>query len=420
MAESSSCQHRYVIQDRLGAPAAAHHESPQKLWETKWRAPAEMGVYPFMFGTATDFEPVFTELIKQGVKEPYDWDGWAASFFPQAEALTGTAAEAEAKGDKDKASEYYLRSSALYRIARFPLPRSAKQQLAWNKGKEAAIRGLGLRPHPVRELRVPHPHAVSGEADSFPVYYLAPQSPTPAPCLVILCGLDGYRTELAVWMEGWRKLGVATVVLEVPGTGDSPALPSDPTSPDRQWSSLLDWLDGLTEIDSRRIVFEGFSTGGFYAIRLAHTHHERLLGVVALGGGCHHMFDYQWLDAVNQLEYPFDLANALAFKFGYGDDVERFKREASARFSLLNDGTLDKPCARLLLVNGIQDEIYPIDDYYLALEHGSPKEARFVAGTKHMGEPESFFIILNWLYRLFGIEANPAEQLKSLPFKPRF
>lgn len=45
-------------------------------------------------------------------------------------------------------------------------------------------------------------------------------------------------------------------------------------------------------------------------------------------------------------------------------------------FSLLRDGTLKKPCTKLLLVNGNQDEIFPIDDYYLCLQHGSPKEAR--------------------------------------------
>lgn len=46
------------------------------------------------------------------------------------------------------------------------------------------------------------------------------------------------------------------------------------------------------------------------------------------------------------------LANTLSYKWGYGDDVEKFKEEAQSRFSLLNDGTLDKPeCARLLLVN---------------------------------------------------------------------
>lgn len=236
-----------------------------------------------------------------------------------------------------------------------------------------------------------------------------------------MTGLDGYRTELAVWMEGWRQKGVATVVVEIPGTGDSPAAPADPTSPDRQWSSLLDWVDTQSRIDKTKICVWAFSTGGFYAIRLAHTHPDRIAGVVALGGGAHHMFDEAWLDKVNHLEYPFDLATTLCYKFGYGSDFDRFKAEASDKFSLLKDGTLDKPrCARLLLVNGTEDEIFPIDDYYLCLMHGAPKEARFVQGKKHMGEPESFFIILKWIYELFGIKANPVEQLKTLPFKAKY
>jgi hypothetical protein len=127
------------------------------------------------------------------------------------------------------------------------------------------------------------------------------------------------------------------------------------------------------------------------------------------------MFEPEWLSHVNHLEYPFDLATTLAYKWGYGDDLEKFKAEAK-KFSLLEDGTLDRPeCTKLLLVNGVNDEIFPIDDYYLCLMHGAPKEARFVDARKHMGEPESFFIILNWLYKLFGLQGNPADQMKTVP-----
>lgn len=42
------------------------------------------------------------------MREPYDWDEYAQTFFPQAEKLVGIAAEAERNGEKEKASEYYL------------------------------------------------------------------------------------------------------------------------------------------------------------------------------------------------------------------------------------------------------------------------------------------------------------------------
>ncbi|KAF2746819.1 alpha/beta-hydrolase [Sporormia fimetaria CBS 119925] len=413
---------KYLIQDRL-KEKAKHHESYEQLWETKWKQPAMMSLYPFMFGTFTDFVPIISDLVSKKAGEPYDWEVYAKAHFAQAEHLTSIAAAANKNGEKAKASEYYLRASAVYRMARFPIIRSREQNYAWHMNKELCLKGLSMREHPVREMMVPHTHAKFGEASVIPAYYLVPDSATrdaPVPLVIIFCGLDGYRTELAVWMDGFRQIDVATLVLEIPGTGDCPADPSDVTSPDRLYTSLLDWVALQEPIDQKRIAVWGFSTGGYYAIRVAHTHHDRIAGAISLGGGCHHMFDKEWLDEVNHLEYPFDLANALAKKWGY-DDVEKFKVEGAKKFSLLNDGTLDKKeCARLLLVNGVGDEIFPIDDYYLALHHGASKEARFVLDTKHMGEPESFDVCLRWLYKLFDIEGDMKVQFAALNTRPKF
>ena len=107
-------------------------------------------------------------------------------------------------------------------------------------------------------------------------------------------------------MESWRRVGVASLVVEIPGTGDSPAAPKDITSPDRQWHSLFDWIEKQEGINQQKKVVWAYSTGGYYAIRMAHTHAAKLAGVVALGGGAHHMFDPEWLDVVNKLEYPFE------------------------------------------------------------------------------------------------------------------
>jgi hypothetical protein len=78
---------------------------------------------------------------QKGLKEPYDWDAYAEMYFPKAEELAQIAVEAEKAGEIEKASEYYLRSSAVYRVARFPTPRGAKQKEAWTKGKEVFYKG---------------------------------------------------------------------------------------------------------------------------------------------------------------------------------------------------------------------------------------------------------------------------------------
>jgi hypothetical protein len=54
------------------------------------------------------------------------------------------------------------------------------------------------------------------------------------------------------------------------------------------------------------------------------------------------------------------------------------------KLSLLEQGILERPCAPLLGVNGVNDSVFPIADMYLLLEHGSPKSARFYRAG-HMG-----------------------------------
>ena len=44
------------------------------------------------------------------------------------------------------------------------------------------------------------------------------------------------------------------------------------------------------------------------------------------------------------------LVECLAEKFGY-ENVEELKKDGKSRFSLVEDGILDKPCAKMLLAN---------------------------------------------------------------------
>ena len=66
-------------------------------------------------------------------------------------------------------------------------------------------------------------------------------------------------------------------------------------------------------------------------------------------------------------------------------------------FHFLNKASTD-PSVPLLLVNGVHDSVFPIKDYYLLLEHGSPKCARFYEAG-HMGfTKDTLETIMNWIY----------------------
>ncbi|GLA78736.1 hypothetical protein AtubIFM55763_011751 [Aspergillus tubingensis] len=160
----------------------------------------------------------------------------------------------------------------------------------------------------------------------------------------------------------------AVLLVDIPGTADSPAAPNDPESPDRLWSSVLDWVDehkDQYDFNPSQISARGISTGGYYAMRIAHTHADRLLAVVAQGGGSHHMFDPEW---------PLALAEALAQQFGYTDVQKYTAGNARERLSLLESGILDNGCTWLLLINAMEDSIFLIEDSILPLQHGRMKD----------------------------------------------
>lgn len=268
----------------------------------------KIGVYPFTDGKLEDFEPVFNQLIESDIRPPYDFDTYANHFFPAAEALVAKARAAENSSDLSQVCALYLRAAALYRIARFPFPRSPKQKEAWKLNKETYVAGAKMLPGKFSDVQVQHTHAIEGEGQTISIYMRLPDhaSPkSPVPIILQILSLDGYRTESTDLATECLERGWGNLAVEIPGTGDCPALKQDPLAAERLWSSLLDWMDAQEELDAKRRVAWGLSTGGYYAMRLAHTHRERLVAVVAQGGGCHRMFDGEWIDKVGLLEYPF-------------------------------------------------------------------------------------------------------------------
>ena len=166
-------------------------------------------------------------------------------------------------------------------------------------------------------------------------------------------------------------------------------------------SSIFDWLvdDDELQMDTTRIVARGISTGGYYAMRVAHTHAERLYAVVAQGGACHRMFDAAWIQAQDQMEYPFGLAEALATKFGYGDGTDAVATYALAgrRFSLSDSGVLNRPSCPMLVINGAEDSIFPAEDSVLVAFSGPGKDLILRANLGHMGNPGAEEILYNWI-----------------------
>jgi hypothetical protein len=113
------------------------------------------------------------------------------------------------------------------------------------------------------------------------------------------------------------------------------------------------------------------------------------------------MFDAEWIGAQNQMEYPFALADALAYKFGLRDtdiaaSVSRYMEDGHA-FSLLTSGIVDLPSCRLLALDGMEDSIFPIEDNFIVAARGVGKDLLARGNLSHMGNPGGEEIVVAWL-----------------------
>lgn len=114
------------------------------------------------------------------------------------------------------------------------------------------------------------------------------------------------------------------------------------------------------------------------------------------------------MDIADVGEYPTELSRTFAWKLGYsptGSGFEHFMQDLPGlkkNFSLLEDGLVARDSAPLLIVDGREDTIFPVEDSEVLTWSGRQKSARFVPGAHHPGEPQATPIILRWIADLFA------------------
>ncbi|KAJ4992434.1 UPF0255 protein [Stagonosporopsis vannaccii] len=386
-----------------------HRGSIAALWENRWKMPCQRSVYPFHDGSYTDFEPIFASLVASNTNDPYS-DSYTNAFLPTARALVRQAQQLSSLGasakveDKEEAKKLFFRANAVYRLARFPYIGTGLKRQAFEEQKAAYLQGAALWDVPIEEDVVPHVHASNGDGESVPLYVRAPNGDGPFPTILLITGLDGHRPDNTERTEEHLRRGWATVICDIPGTTvDCPANRRDPLSPDRLFTTILQWIKQNPRLDEKRVIAWGLSAGGYYAIRLAHTHKDSLIGSVGHGAGTHHYIGREWLEQVGKHEYPFGLEEAYSQKYGYAD-FEEMKARCQDEFSLVSgrgEGVAvvgqGLPSCRMLLINGVLDGCMPVEDSMLLAEYGSPKEMRFIKDRLHMGYPEANATVFPWL-----------------------
>jgi pimeloyl-ACP methyl ester carboxylesterase len=321
------------------------------------------------------------------------WGGLADEFAARAQAAEGTAVERELWAQAYQASF----------VGRYPVPNHALKLAQYARAREFFMRAGMLEAPPVEAIKLPFAGR-AGEGDHLRFYLTKPAAAAggPLPVAMVWAGIDTWKEEMHLRMGALlRSRGFAVLLVDMPGVGESPVLAS--VDAERQWTPIFEWLAGREDLDATRCAAIGGSFGGYWAMKLAHTHREHLACAVNWGGGVHITFTPEWQQSSrNASSYLMDLMNARARIFG-GDTFEDYVARCP-ELSLLDQGVLDQPCAPLLLTNGRNDLQNSPDDIYLSLNHGNPKSVRVFDGG-HMGEGPVVPTIVEWVSRQLRVAA---------------
>jgi len=352
--------------------------APIRTWQelkTETLARAERNAYPVAGLPAKEVAEALANI------RSLDRDEWASAFSAIGQRFLEFAAAQKAGGNRPDARASYLMAWRFFAFGAWPVANSPGKRAAYQKGAAAFRECAALLDRPLEVARIPYNGAEV-------VGYLAlPAGARAAPLVIAIAGLDSRKENAAERAAAYTSRGIGLLALDLPGTGESPAKVDAAAA--RMFSRVIDWLQTRRDVDATRLAVQGSSWGSYWAARLAFVERARLRGAVVQGGPVHGYFQPEWQKkALLTREYLFDLFAARAALYGVSR-LDEFLAYGP-RLSLQESGLIDQNSAPVLLVGGERDTQVPIDDLYLLLRHGSPKEAWVNPQGGHMGRSKDW------------------------------
>jgi hypothetical protein len=181
-----------------------------------------------------------------------DSDACPKAFFLRCNHLLKEAVVAAGEGRQASAAQLFLRVACLYRLSRLCSTSCSFRWKAFEAQKAAYALGTSSWTDPVCEVFVPHTRRENDDGYEIPVYIRLPTThhQAPIPTTILLTAADGCRADYSWALHECLRKGWGCVILESPGSGDSPADPTDPQSLSRLWESLTTWMEKQGAFDT--------------------------------------------------------------------------------------------------------------------------------------------------------------------------
>ncbi|UTW03298.1 prolyl oligopeptidase family serine peptidase [Amphritea atlantica] len=295
--------------------------------------------------------------LQEAAKQP-DAEGTRAfrdTWGKMANKLCALAEEDESRGRLLSAGEKYSRAGIYLTTCERLQAHGAPGRLELYQESLALFqKGVALSGEACERVEIPY------EGKHLSALYVPAEGVEgPAPILVQVNGLDStkelaYRVGMPKWLA---KRGVASLVLDQPGTGEALRLQGFTARYDSEhWASrVVDWLETRDDVDSKRIGMEGVSLGGYYCPRAVAFEPRFACGVIL--GANHDWRDVQQRRLEKEGDFPVPhYWEHVCWVWG-ARDIDEFMVIAE---NVHLDGVVEKIKVPFLVTHGEKDSQIPL------------------------------------------------------------
>jgi esterase FrsA len=325
---------------------------------------------------------------------------WVFEFETLGDAAVSEGVVLEEAGDHEASRGAFLEAAAYYQIGTFPYTHGPDYDYfvaAYEKSMAAYERAGRYFPTP---LEVVESSFKGGTIRGY-LHLPAASHESPYPLVIASGGIDVFKTQNYPFAKAMNEKGIAVVLLDLPGAGQSNFVPADPNH-DQVYSDMLSLLEKDSRIDVSRASVFATSWGGNAAARIAFTD-DRFVAAVSACGPIHETLSPpMWvvrnlpsalMRAILAGAIPELRLDTLADRMGLPlplaeSDYVEFAERVS-RFSLVNQGLIskaDKAKVPLLVINTTDDPIAPPSDMELLAASAETSEVMYMGEGGHCGE----------------------------------
>lgn len=203
-------------------------------------------------------------------------DAWADAWEALALRRESAGQQARAAGRIEEARDHLLAASAAYNFSQYVLFLDPTRKLGLHAGCVRTYeQAAPLFDPPAVPFHVPfHGRTLKG-------FLRVPAGDGPRPVVVLFHGTNAVKEELHWWSEALVRRGIATIIFDGPGLGETFHRLSHVAEPRPIGVAIVNHIETHPDLDPDAVAFMGLSLGGYCVLRMA-AYDKRIRAVAAV------------------------------------------------------------------------------------------------------------------------------------------